>query len=359
MTRTATRSIALRLIAVAVAAVALTAAVTPCAFADKISAAKAQAAKVQAQVNALNTKAEIASEEYDAARMHYATLSTQAAASAVALKKVTRQRDVLQSQLDGRATALYRQGPLGFLGALLSARNISDFDAVYQMLTNMSRHDAVTVDRLKVAKEHADAVHSRLADQRQQAGVQQRAMASNAAAVKAHLAKSKQVLAQANSTVRTLIAEQKAREAAAARAAAALANAGSGSGRAFNRANFGNPPVSGVGAKAVWYAETRLGCPYVWAASGPNEFDCSGLTMWAYEQVGIHLNHYSRDQINEGKSVSKSNLQPGDLVFFGSPIHHVGMYVGGGRFIEAPYSGANVRISNLSNRGDFAGACRP
>jgi cell wall-associated NlpC family hydrolase len=206
----------------------------------------------------------------------------------------------------------------------------------------------------------------RLVKEQTQAGAEKQAMASHAAAVRTHLAKSQQVLAQANSTVKRLIAEQKAREAAAARARAVAALAAQ---QAYNRrarlsggsrsADYGNPPVSGTGAKAVWYAEKKLGCPYVWAASGPNTFDCSGLVMWAYAQVGISLPHYSRAQIKCGKPVSKSNLEPGDLVFFGSPIHHVGMYVGGGRFIEAPYSGADVRITDLSHRSDYAGACRP
>jgi len=348
-----------RTIAVALATVMFALALAPAAFADQIADAKAQAAKVQAQVSKLNDQAEIASEQYDAARMHYASLTKQAAASAVALRKVTKQRDSLQAKLDDRATALYRQGPLGFLGALLSARTISDFDVVYQMLTNMSRKDALTVNQLKIAKQRADAVHARLVSQKRQAGVQSQQMASNAAAVKVHLTQSKQVLAQANATVRTLIAQEKAREAAAARAAALAALSSGGSGRYSIAQDYGNPPVSGVGAKAVWYAEKKLGCPYVWAASGPSTFDCSGLTMWAYAQVGIHLNHYSRDQINEGKRVGRANLQPGDLVFFGSPIHHVGMYVGSGRFIEAPYSGVDVRITELSHRDDFAGACRP
>jgi cell wall-associated NlpC family hydrolase len=81
--------------------------------------------------------------------------------------------------------------------------------------------------------------------------------------------------------------------------------------------------------------------------------------MWAYAHVGVSLPHHAASQISQGSYVSRSNLQPGDLVFFGSPIHHVGMYVGGGDFIEAPYSGASVRIVSLGNRGDYAGACRP
>jgi cell wall-associated NlpC family hydrolase len=80
--------------------------------------------------------------------------------------------------------------------------------------------------------------------------------------------------------------------------------------------------------------------------------------MWCYGKVGIHLSHSSGEQINEGYRVSRKDLQPGDLVFFGSPIHHVGMYIGGGKMIEAPYTGASVRIASM-DRGDYAGACRP
>ena len=109
----------------------------------------------------------------------------------------------------------------------------------------------------------------------------------------------------------------------------------------------------------MWWAEKALGRPYVWAASGPGSFDCSGLVMWAYAHVGVSLPHSSRAQIHHGASVGRANLQPGDLVFFGSPIHHVGMYVGGGAFIEAPHTGAVVRNTSLAGRGDYAGACRP
>ncbi len=109
----------------------------------------------------------------------------------------------------------------------------------------------------------------------------------------------------------------------------------------------------------MYWAEKVLGRPYQWGAAGPYSFDCSGLTMWAYRHVGVYLPHFSGGQINYGHRVSRSNLQPGDLVFFGSPIHHVGMYVGGGDFIEAPHTGDVVKISSLSGRGDYVGACRP
>ena len=121
------------------------------------------------------------------------------------------------------------------------------------------------------------------------------------------------------------------------------------------------PPVSGSGkgAQAVKFAESQIGKPYVWGADGPDSYDCSGLTMWAYNKVGVSLPHYTVDQYNAAKShPSMSQAQPGDLIFFGSDMHHVGMYVGGGKMVEAPYTGANVRISSVSARSDVSGLGR-
>ena len=100
-----------------------------------------------------------------------------------------------------------------------------------------------------------------------------------------------------------------------------------------------------------------LGRPYQWGASGPGSFDCSGFTMFVYAQVGVSLPHSSRAQASSGAFVSRGNLQPGDLVFFGNPIHHVGIYVGGGDMIHSPHTGSTVRVSPLE--GGYAGACRP
>lgn len=124
----------------------------------------------------------------------------------------------------------------------------------------------------------------------------------------------------------------------------------------------GDPPSvsgSGKGAAAVRAAETQLGKPYVWGADGPDSYDCSGLTMWAYKQVGISLPHYTVSQYQAAKShPSLSQAVPGDLIFFGSDMHHVAMYVGGGKMIEAPHTGANVRIVSVSGRSDVSGLGR-
>jgi len=99
-----------------------------------------------------------------------------------------------------------------------------------------------------------------------------------------------------------------------------------------------------IGVQALNWALTRVGDPYVWGAAGPNAFDCSGLVVWAYAHVGISLDHYTGDLWNEGEHISRSQLQPGDLVFFFPDIGHVGIYVGGGDMIDAPTFGVPVQV---------------
>jgi cell wall-associated NlpC family hydrolase len=95
----------------------------------------------------------------------------------------------------------------------------------------------------------------------------------------------------------------------------------------------------------------------VWGAAGPSSFDCSGLVMWAYEQVGISLEHFTGDQWNEGQHISKSQLEPGDLVFFFPDIGHVGMYVGNGLMVDAPTFGQVVQVQPVL-WNDYVGAVR-
>jgi peptidoglycan DL-endopeptidase CwlO len=104
------------------------------------------------------------------------------------------------------------------------------------------------------------------------------------------------------------------------------------------------PQGRSIGVQALRYALTKVGDPYVWGAAGPSEFDCSGLVMWAYAQVGISLEHYTGDQWNEGEHISRSELQPGDLVFFYPDIGHVGLYVGNGLMVDAPTFGQPVQV---------------
>ena len=110
------------------------------------------------------------------------------------------------------------------------------------------------------------------------------------------------------------------------------------------------PPrrAAGAGARAVAIAERYLGVPYVWGGAEPSGFDCSGLVMYVYAQLGIDLPHFAAAQFRAGRHVRMDQLRPGDLVFF-DDLNHVGIYTGGGRFIHAPHTGDHVRISSLSS----------
>jgi cell wall-associated NlpC family hydrolase len=109
---------------------------------------------------------------------------------------------------------------------------------------------------------------------------------------------------------------------------------------------------------AVDTAMAQLGKPYVWAGAGPDVFDCSGLTMYAYAAAGIALPHSSNMQSGYGTPVARTDLQPGDLVFFYDPIGHVGMYVGNGQMIHSPHTGDVVRLVDLDYMYGYATARR-
>jgi cell wall-associated NlpC family hydrolase len=113
------------------------------------------------------------------------------------------------------------------------------------------------------------------------------------------------------------------------------------------------------GGRAAQKACSLIGKPYVFGAEGPGSFDCSGLTKVAWAAVGVHLEHFTGDQINTGRAVSRSDLQPGDLVFYGSPVHHVGIYVGGNTMVHAPRTGDHVRMASIDRSGAITGIRRP
>jgi len=121
---------------------------------------------------------------------------------------------------------------------------------------------------------------------------------------------------------------------------------------------FANPaPQVSTGQRILDAAKTRVGSPYVWGATGPNSFDCSGLTSWAYKEAGISIPRTSQAQIGGGTPVAKSDLQPGDIVAFYSGATHVGIYAGNGQVVHAPYSGTTVSYAPVDSM-PFYGATR-
>ncbi|WP_207232232.1 C40 family peptidase [Micromonospora kangleipakensis] len=109
-----------------------------------------------------------------------------------------------------------------------------------------------------------------------------------------------------------------------------------------------NGVVSSAAQTAIRVACQQVGDPYVWGATGPNSFDCSGLTQYAYKAAGIYLTHFTGAQWNEGRAVSRSDARPGDLVFFYSDLHHVGLYLGNGLMVHAPRTGKPVQVTQVN-----------
>ncbi|MEJ2860605.1 C40 family peptidase [Actinomycetospora flava] len=128
--------------------------------------------------------------------------------------------------------------------------------------------------------------------------------------------------------------------------------AAASSQRSEKKAPQASSAGSSVAQQAIAAARGQLGVPYVWGGTSPDGFDCSGLTQFAFEKAGIELPRTSRAQAQEGQEVSESSMQPGDLIFFNSPVSHVGIYIGGGKMIEAPQTGSDVKISDVERRMD-------
>jgi len=349
------------LLMVCLASTIVLSAVTP-ALADTVAQKQAQADAVEAQVATLNDKAEMASEKYNSARDRFDSLSSQVRSSNAKIKKLKSRTKVLQTHLDTRANEMYRTGPLGFVPVLLNVNDFEELDYTIRVLTSMNQSDAQTVAELKQNKAEEASINAKLKAATADAAKQKKAMSDNEDAVKAKLAERQHVLDGLNGDVRSLLAQKKAAEDAAAReryqAALKIQNTSTKSSSSSPDSG-GDAPSSSKGAAAVRAAMSRVGKPYRYGASGPNSFDCSGLTMWAYGKAGISLSHSSGSQISEGSRISRSNLEPGDLVFFGSPIHHVGMYVGNGMMIHAPQTGDVVKVVSLSGHSGYVGACRP
>jgi cell wall-associated NlpC family hydrolase len=335
----------------------------------------------------LQDRAESAAERYDAGVVALAQAKRVADDRRAAASAAQRRLTAMRAQVGVLAADLYRGDYPSAAVLMDQAQDPQTFidRAVYS--AQLSRHKAAMLAALDVA-EHDALVTARAAGQ---AVAAQRAVVARLAEAKREVDRSareaQNVLADLRRKQQRLVHEiqvEAARAAAARRrAAAAAARRAAARARAeaqalaaqqaANRAaqqRFDSQPAdpppapapapvsSGNAASvAVAWAQRELGKPYVWAAAGPDAFDCSGLVMYVYAKAGVYLPHSAAAQYGYGSHVSRGSLQPGDLVFFGSPIHHVGIYVGGGQMIEAPHTGANVRVSSV-DRADYAGATR-
>jgi cell wall-associated NlpC family hydrolase len=312
------------------------------------SSKREQAVAAKRQVDRLDARVEAAAEAYNEAADQLFGLRSEMSTLQKRIAKTGKRIDSLQGDLNARAWSMYRNGPVTFLEVLLQAESFDKFAATWDILKSLNKQDANAVIELNAARKEAKAARSELAKKERAAKRQVDIMADRKHSIEGQLAERKNIL-------RGLEGEIAAMEAADAAAAARRASQASYTPVIEQ---FFPPPSRAARGEIVSVAMRYLGAPYRWGADGPNSFDCSGFTMFVYRQVGVSLPHNSGAQFGSGERVSRSDLQPGDLVFFGSPIHHVGIYVGGGSYIHSPRTGDVVRVATL-DRGDYAGAVRP
>jgi cell wall-associated NlpC family hydrolase len=355
----------------------------PGVAADPISDKRAQAAQLASELDRLNTKQEQLAEKFNGARVAADRIQAQVVQANAAVAKANVALGKQRAQLRDIAVTTYVEGGSHTAADAATVDNVA-VSRFYVAAINSRQRDAL--DALEQAKSDYQAEQARLRDAQARAKDAIDAVAKNRQAAAAAAAQQQAALSRAQGELATLVAEDQARKAAAeaarvkaelerqqqlaaataasrARAAAQeqAAAAARAAAPAATRAapTADNLPAPGHGADAaIAEARRQLGKPYEWGAAGPGSFDCSGLTMWAWRAGGVSLPHYTMDQYNATTHVPLSDIQPGDLIFFGSDFHHVGLYVGGGQMIEAPHSGADVRYASIY-RSDLEAASRP
>jgi cell wall-associated NlpC family hydrolase len=327
------------------------------AHADPIGSARARAAALRIQVDKLTIRAEIAAEEYDDAQAKLGDAVTRHLLAQRQLETATAGTDAGRDLAGSRVRALYRAGgSLGLLSTVISAPNVAEALNRYHAMQHVVRGDAAALQQSQSFETGAATIAAKLAVLAQEQTRLENEVARRADRVRALLAQQEALLAAADARVLTLVAEQRAaaEAAAAARAAAALAAAGP----------LGNLPPSASAAAALAAARSQIGKPYQWGATGPESFDCSGLTGWAYATAGVALPRTSRQQWWAGAHIGLGDLAPGDLLFWATDptnpatIHHVALYAGNGMMVAAPHTGALVQEQPVYLDG-FIGAVRP
>ncbi|MEX0172727.1 NlpC/P60 family protein [Streptomyces sp. LMG1-1-1.1] len=322
-------------------------------------------AQVKAKVDRLYEEAEVATERYngakekaDEARTAFDRLRDEAA-------RRTQRLNTARDGLGAMATAQYRSGGLDPAVQLALTSDPDEYLERAALAEKAGDRQAVAIG----------AVRRELAALRQLRGES----AERLTALRGHedeLRRQKAAVVGKLTEARTLLARLTAEERARYEAATAgrdgsgtsAGTGGSGSTgstgttpvRADRSSGGDRAPVTAPNARAaaaIAFARAQLGKPYVWGATGPSAYDCSGLTQASWRAAGVSLPRTTYTQINAGQRVSRSQLAPGDLVFFYSGISHVGLYIGGGQMIHAPRPGAPIRIAPIDEM-PFAGATR-
>lgn len=302
--------------------------------------------EVQAKVRDLQEQATTAAEGAQEAKVELAKLQKTLATVQQQASQQGQSVDALQKAIGSIAAQQYKSGPLSNSLELLFSSDPSLYLSTAGSLESVTRKKTADLRKFSVATQRLNATSLTVNDKLSLVKAAQARFTKQLAIANAKLKEAEALLAKLTAAERERLAKLNDDQEDADQKNS-LASAG----------KYGN--VSGRGGIAIKYALQQIGDKYVFGADGLVYWDCSGLTMRAFQAAGVSLPHSSRAQYNYGKSVARKDLQPGDLVFFGKPISHVGIYLGGDRMLHAPRSGSRVKIAEFSlGRKPYIGARR-
>jgi cell wall-associated NlpC family hydrolase len=337
-----------------------------------VAAKKADVAEAKARLSRLNDRQSLLDEEYNQAQIALATAEHKLTAARAAARRSAATAKVARADLSARVRVAY-EGAGSEIGALLGSGSLSDFSDRVEFLNQIAADDADVVARANVAGQQATWAAAALS-----AAVKERtdALASlrgKRAELVASVGQQERLIGKLEQELHRALnppppplalslpaPTQSPGPDPSSPGAPPPAPSTAPAPSSSPPPPLPDPPAPSSQAQvAIQAAESQIGVPYQYGGSSPQTgFDCSGLTMWAWAQAGVSLPHSSASQYDVLPQVDRSQLQPGDLLFFYSPIHHVGMYLGGGRMIHAPHTGAYVEIVDVYWEY-YVGAARP
>lgn len=292
-------------------------------------------AQVQAQVNRLEEEATTAAEGAQEAKVKLASLTRSLAGIQAQAAVQGKTVDAISKTLGAIAVNQYKSGSLSQSLELLFSSDPALYLSSAGSLEAITRRKSTQLRKFQSAEQALNATSLTVSDRLAQVKVLQKKLAERSALAQAKLAQAESLLSKLKKEDRDRLAKLAAEQEDADQASsleAAKAAAG----------------ASGRGGIALKYALAQIGDRYVFGADGLTTWDCSGLTMRAFQAAGVSLPHSSAAQARMGKSIPFGQKKPGDLLFFGRPVSHVGIYLGGGRMVHAPRSGSRVKVADTS-----------
>ena len=317
------------------------------AGADEISDKQAEANAIAAKIEELDHTIERYAEAANGAQLELDSLEQQVADAQAKVAAAQAERDQHRAEIRAYAIDAYVHGTTDESLATSAGADLTTMGMRQGYLSAAAGNRQSLVDQLRATEEDVNLQIEQLNKSQAEAAAKKRDLDGQKAAAQSAAAQQKQLYDKAKGELATLVKAAQERK-AAEQAAAAQAKARSRALPDSGGPTAGPPPsVNGGASAAIAEARKQVGKPYVWGAAGPNSFDCSGLTMWAWRAGGVSLPHFSGAQYAATTHIPLSQIQPGDLIFYESPHQHVALYIGGGQIIQAINSNRPVEYNSL------------